>query len=405
MKKILQINVLNETGSTGRIMQNISSVLEESGRYRVITAYGYGSSKFDNSIKIGNKIDYIIHNLGSKIFCAQGLFSRWATHRFIKQIKKENIDLIHFHNIHGNYLNYPLLFKWIKENDIPVIWTLHDCWSFTGKCTYFDLCKCEQWKTGCKKCPILKEYPSSYFLDRVRQDYKNKQKAFLNIQKAYFVSPSEWLARNFKKSFLKNYPICVINNGVDISAFRKTNSDLREKYHLEEAKVVLGVATPWTSRKGYSDFIRLAKRLDEEYVVVMIGVSEKQKDELPEKIIAINKTESIDELVQWYSEADVFVNLTYEDNFPTVNLEALACNTPVITYDTGGSGEVVNELTGIKCEQGNLDLIMNAIKYICNHKKKYEKCAEYLRDNYNFATVFENYLKLYDSIFEEKNGC
>lgn len=401
MKKILQINVLNETGSTGRIMQNISKVLEQSGKYEVYTAYGYGKANVSNSIKIGNRFDYIVHNVCSKVFCAQGHFSKKPTRKLIEEIEKEQIDLIHLHNIHGNYLNYPLLFAYIRKRKLPVIWTLHDCWAFSGKCVYFDACNCLKWQEECKHCPILNEYPKSFFIDRVQKDYNVKKHIFSQVRNMYFVSPSEWLASNFKKSFLKNYPIYVINNGININEFFEVDSDLRKDYALDKKKVVLGVASPWSKRKGLGDFIELSKKLNDEYAIVLIGVSEKDKKMLPHNIVTISRTDSVKELAQWYSTADVFVNPTYEDNFPTVNLEALACNTPIVTYDTGGSVEVVTTETGLICKKGDIEMLKKHVEYVCNHKLDYKNCSNYIRNRLDYATVFRMYLDLYNNIFEE----
>lgn len=400
MKKILQINILNETGSTGRIMQGISKSLIMNG-YEVYTAYGYGDSKLNNSFKIGNTTSYIAHNIGSRLFCNQGLYSKKTTRKLIEFINDKDIDLIHLHNIHGNYLNYVELFNYIKEKNIPIIWTLHDCWPFTGKCTHFDLCKCEKWKTGCFNCPNLQQYPISYMLDRTKQNYDLKKKIFTSVSKMYFVSPSIWLANLFKYSFLNKYPITVINNGINIKKFYKIDSDLRKKYNIVDKKVILGVASPWNDRKGFKDFINLADLLDSSYQIVLIGVSNTQKKKLNKNIIAINKTNDIEELAKWYSLADVFVNLTYEDNFPTVNLESLACGTPVITYKTGGSIEVINENTGLICNQGDIKEVKESIDFICSHKSQYYNCDVYARERFDEEQKFYEYVSLYNIIFEE----
>ena len=401
MKRIVEINILNETGSTGRIMQGIADVLQKSEKYEVYTAYGYGSSNKDNSLRIGNKFSYIIHNIGSKLLCNQGCYSKWSTKDLIKFLDEKKIDLIHLHNIHGNYLNYTELFNYIKQNNIPVIWTLHDCWAFTGKCTHFDFCNCMKWKTQCYDCPIIKEYPTSYFIDKSREYYKLKKECFTNVKNMFIVTPSKWLANLVEESFLKKYPLYVINNGINLHDFYPKTSKLRDIYKLNNKKIILGVASPWTQNKGFKDFIKLSNLVSDDYVIVMIGVNDKQVRILPKNIIGIKRTENVGELAEWYSIADVFVNTTYEDNFPTVNLESLACNTPVITYDTGGSVEVINENTGLICKKGNIEELYRCITLICDNKEKYLHCSTYARFNYDEINNYKKYLDLYNSIFEE----
>ena len=238
-------------------------------------------------------------------------------------------------------------------------------------------------------------------LDRTKQNYDLKKKIFTSVSKMYFVSPSIWFANLFKFSFLNKYPITVINNGINIKKFYKIDSDLRKIYNIVDKKVILGVASPWNDRKGFKDFINLADLLDSSYQIVLIGVSNTQKKKLNKNIIAINKTNDIEELAKWYSLADVFVNLTYEDNFPTVNLESLACGTPVITYKTGGSIEVINENTGLICNQGDIREVKESIDFICSHKSQYYNCDVYARERFDEEQKFYEYVSLYNIIFEE----
>lgn len=405
MKNILEINILNETGSTGRIMQDIADVLENSNRYTVYTAYGYGNSNKENSIKVGNQISYTIHNVGSRLFCNQGCYSKYSTRKLINFIKEKRINLVHLHNIHGNYINFKELFIFLKNINVPIIWTLHDCWPMTGKCVYFDWCQCSKWKTGCNNCPALKSYPQSILIDQSKKYYKIKKDIFTSVNKMYFVTPSEWLANIVKQSYLKEYPVTVINNGIDLSKFHYYECDLRKRFNLTNKKIILGVASPWSKRKGLNDFIRLEKLLDEDYQIVMIGVDDKQKELIPESILTIQKTNNEVELAKWYSIADVFVNTTYEDNFPTVNLESLACNTPVVTYDTGGSVEVINQNTGLICKKGDIEELYKCIKFIINNIDNYKHCDSYAKNNFDKNKKFMEYLNLYNSIFKELESC
>jgi len=339
--KVLQINTVCGKGSTGRIAVNINEHLIKNG-HQGIVAYGVGSSDYRHSYKIGGCINYYYHNIMSRIFGHEGFYSIIATKRFLKWIDRYNPDIIHLHNIHGHYINAKLLFRYLKANKFPIIWTLHDCWPFTGKCTHFDMAGCNKWQNACCSCPQLKEYPASIF-DSSKKDYIAKKDLFSNID-INFVSPSKWLKGLLKQSYLKDNYAEVINNGIDTSIFKNTkleNSDLKAR--LKDKFVVLGVASPWSARKGYNDFIKIANKLEskDEIIIVMVGPNDAQADAAPSNVIAVKITNNTEELAQIYSRADIFVNTTYEDNYPTVNLEAMACGTYVITYKTGGSPEAV----------------------------------------------------------------
>jgi len=339
--KVLQINTVCGRGSTGGIAVNINENLIKNGHTGIV-AYGVGSCGYKHSHKIGGKANYYFHNIMSRIFGHEGFYSRVATRRFIRWIKNYKPDIIHLHNIHGHYVNVKLLFKYLKSSAAPLVWTLHDCWPFTGKCTYFDIANCTKWQTRCYNCPQLKEYPASIF-DSSKMDYISKRALFSDID-INFAPPSDWLKGLLEQSYLKSNPAEVINNGIDISIFRKSemqNSNLAGR--LKDKFVVLGVAFPWSARKGYADFIEIAEKLknNDKIVIVMVGLNDAQAAAAPANVIALARTDSRKELAELYTRADVFVNTTYEDNYPTVNLEALACGTYVITYDTGGSPEAV----------------------------------------------------------------
>lgn len=401
-KKILQINTVCGVGSTGRIAKDIAELAETKGMECYI-AYGYGNTDFSNRIKIGTKIEYYIHNILSRILCMQGRFSYFATKRFLKEVDDIKPDLIHLHNIHGNYINYKLLFEYIKKKSIPVIWTLHDCWPFTGKCTYFDAVKCNKWQSDCNKCRNLREYPKSYCVNNTKGEYKNKKNSFSNVENMTIVTPSKWLKDNVKQSFLKQYEVKVINNGIDLNKFKFSKSKYREELNLEDKIVLLGVASEWTKRKGLNSFEALAELLDEKYKIVLLGIDNKQKSEISDKILTIPKTNSIEELAQIYSMADIFINPTLEDNFPTTNLEALACGTPVITYRTGGSPESIDSECGAIVEKENINELMENIEKIIYKKIEKEKCIEKSK-NFNKKDKFLEYIELYENILKLKEN-
>lgn len=339
MSRILFINSVCN-GSTGTICKNLYKAAQEA-RHTCCIAYGRGDAPEGfNTIKIGNQLDTYLHVLKARLFDASGFGSKKATKSFIKQIEKFKPDVIHLHNIHGYYVNIEILFNYLKQHpEIKKIWTLHDCWSFTGHCAYYTYAKCEKWQTGCNgNCPNKKEYPQT-ILSNIKSNFNKKREIFSGVENMILVTPSKWLKKEVEKSYLKDYPIEVINNGVDTNVFRPIPSNIKQQYGIEDKKVILGVASVWDKRKGLDTFIELSKKLDNQYQFVLIGLNKKQIEQLPTSIIGISRTENVQELVKWYSAADIYFNPTLEDNYPTTNLESIACGTPVITFNTGGSPE------------------------------------------------------------------
>ena len=390
--KVLMINSVCGIKSTGRIATDLADMLTEQ-RHMVKIAYGRESvpEKYNKyAVKIGTDWDVRLHGAVARIFDNAGFGSRKATLKFIDFIKEFAPDIIHLHNLHGYYINVDILFEFLKEYNRPVVWTLHDCWAFTGHCAYFDLYKCYKWRTECNKCPQKKEYPKSLLLGNSRNNYILKKQAFQGVNKLVVVTPSQWLAGLVKESFLQNYETRVINNGIDLTLFKPTDGDFRKRYNLENKIIVLGVASAWGARKGLADFIELRKLLDGRYEIVLVGVSEEDKNILTEGMLGITRTDSVKELAEIYTASDIFVNLTYEDNYPTVNLEAQACGTPVITYRTGGSVESVPEEQ--VAEQGNLQDIVELIE-------KYEGKRASIQSFYDKNIAFEKYIELYEEIW------
>ena len=339
MSRILFINSVCN-GSTGSICKNLYKAAVEAG-HECCIAYGRGEApKEFKTIKIGNKLDIYLHVLKARLFDASGFGSKHATKEFIKKIDEFKPDIIHLHNIHGYYVNIEILFKYLRAHpEIKKIWTLHDCWAFTGHCAYYTYAKCNKWQRCCNSnCPNKNEYPKAIF-SKVEKNFNRKKEIFNNVENMILVTPSEWLKNEVEKSYLKSYQIEVINNGVDTKIFKYTKSNIKEKYSIKNKKVILGVASVWDKRKGLDIFIKLSKRLDSNYQIVLIGLNKNQQKKVSDNIIGITRTENVQELVKWYSAAEVLFNPTLEDNYPTVNLEAIACGTPVITFDTGGSPE------------------------------------------------------------------
>lgn len=388
--KVLMINAVCGIRSTGRICTDLATALEVQG-HEVRIAYGRENvpAQFEKyAVRIGSDFDVKIHGLKARLLDKAGYGSRRATEKFIKWVKEYDPDIIHLHNIHGYYINIEVLFDYLKTCGKKIIWTLHDCWSFTGHCVYFDYVRCDKWKTGCEKCPQKKEYPASIGMDQSKTNFNKKKKLFTGLNNLTLVVPSRWLAGLVKESYMANYPVEVIYNGVDTKVFKPTDSNLRERYNLGNNKIVLGVAAIWDRRKGLDSFAELARKLEKGYQIVLIGLSKEQIETLPDNIIGIERTDSPQELAAWYTIAEVFVNPTLEDNYPTTNIEAIACGTPVVTYDTGGSSESA-VCYGKVAPKGDLKSMIKAIIEV-RQMDRYDFSK--IIDNEKFA---ENYLKLY----------
>ncbi|MGE4588690.1 MAG: glycosyltransferase [Acidaminococcaceae bacterium] len=360
--RVLQINSVCGYGSTGRIATDLYKMLEKNG-HECLIAYGRGNApKAINSYRIGTNFDNYVHAVKTRLFDLHGFGSKKATKEFIIKAKEYNPDVIHLHNIHGYFINMDLLFNYLKEVNKPVVWTLHDCWAFTGHCAYFDFEQCNKWKTCCQECTKHMSYPKSLIIDNSKYNYNKKKELFTGIAKMTIVTPSNWLANLVNLSFLKEYDVKVINNGIDLEVFNpKYKNIFRKKYDIEDKFLILGVANMWEDRKGFNYFLELSKVIDDESLIVLVGVDSDQLKLLPKNIIGIKRTNNTEELAEIYSTVDVFVNPTLEDNFPTTNLEALACGTPVITFNTGGSIESIDEKSGIIVEKGDFGELCKAI--------------------------------------------
>lgn len=397
MYKLLQINVTANSGSTGKIAEAIGQLAINRG-WESWIAYGRGTPQSESRlIRIGNDWDMRWHGVETRLLDNHGLASRRTTRQFISRIKEINPDIIHLHNIHGYFINYPLLFRFLQEWGGPVVWTLHDCWPFTGHCAYFDMVNCNKWQNKCMNCPQRDAYPKSY-IDQSLRNYITKKSSFNTILSQLTLVPvSKWLSDLLTKSYLCNCRIRKIHNGIDLKLFKPLSDYSKEKF------VILGVANVWDQRKGLADFIKLSDTLSDRYKIILIGLSEKQIKSLPINIQGIRRTENINQLIELYSMADVFINPTWEDNFPTTNIEALACGTPVITYRTGGSPEAIDSNTGIVVEQGDVQGLKKAIETIRTSSDRFtpELCRGRAEKYFNQDDRFEEYFELYETIINK----
>lgn len=386
--KIVQINTFPYK-ATGSIMMSIHDRLQELGHDSYVV-WGRGrDAKNEQEIVIKNDLEIKLHGIYTRLTDKTGFASNMSTRKLLQKLDEINPDIIHLHNIHGYYLNIESLFEYIKLHNVRVIWTLHDCWAFTGHCAYFDKVGCDRWKTGCYKCPQKHTYPSSKFLDNSKWNWEKKKKLFTKAE-ITIVTPCEWLKGLVELSFLKEYPVEVIYNGIDCNTYRPKDTDFEKKYNLAGRYVILGVASEWTERKGLKDFIELSKMLDDKYKIVLVGLEKKQIEKLPKQIIGIERTASVEELVGIYSRANIFFNPTYEDNFPTTNIESIACQTPVITYNTGGSPEAIDNNTGYIVEQGD---IREVFKIVTSGE---QLKIENIRADFTKQKMISKYLELYE---------
>lgn len=354
--RVLFINAVCGTGSTGKICGALAQEYEQQGH---IAKIAYGRDGFvpeqyqKYAVRIGNDLDVRLHGVFTRFTDRHGFGSRVATKRFLDWAEAYDPDMLWLHNIHGYYINIELLFGWIKSRPrMQVKWTLHDCWTFTGHCSHFSFVGCDKWRTGCHTCPQKGEYPATVLLDNSKWNYGRKKALFTGIPNMTIITPSQWLADLVKESFLKEYPVEVRYNTINTEVFKPTPSDFREKHGLQDKKLILGVASTWTRRKGIDDFVKLAGMLDDSCRIVLVGLTAEQAKQMPENIISIPRTNSPQELAEIYTAADVLFNPTYEDTYPTVNLEAQACGTRVITYDAGGSRETLYADDSIIVEKG-----------------------------------------------------
>ena len=394
--KVLQINSVCGVGSTGRIACDLSREMTGAGIDNRIF-YGVGQSDYELSRKFGGFVSLRTHQLGTRLTGRHGFFSTHTTKEMVQAIREYDPDIIHLHNIHGHYLNIEVLFRYLAGAGKPVVWTLHDCWAFTGHCAHFDLIGCEQWKTGCYDCPQKRSYPDSWFVDQSRRNWRRKKALFCSVDRLHLVTPSRWLANLAGESFLSDAQVSVIPNGIDLSAFSPSQSDLRREYAPNGQKIVLGVTSSWSQRKGLGDLFELSRRLGDGYRVLLIGLSKEQAAALPHGVCAKEHTDSVKQLAEYYTAADVYVNPTYEDNFPTTNLEALACGTPVITYDTGGSPEAVDEHTGVVVPRGDLDALQKAVESTAQGIFDSNACCERAKQ-YDRKLTAERYVRLYQGL-------
>lgn len=405
MPKLLQINVTANWGSTGKIAEQINLAAQARG-WETYIAYGrMANDSASTLIKVGTRCDQLWHGVESRLLDRHGLASRRSTRQLVRKIDELRPDVIHLHNIHGYYLNYRILFDYLKQAGIPVVWTLHDCWAFTGHCSHFVTAGCERWKTQCHDCPLLSDYPKAIFVDRSYKNYKEKKSLFTGIDLSV-VTVSEWLKRMAKDSFLgKSNTITCVSNGIDISLFKPANDNIfNAKFNIPNSShVLMGVSSLWDSKKGLEDFVELRKLLSPDYVIVLVGLSRSQIQEMPHGIVGIERTENLDELVSMYSSSDVVLSLSRAETFGLTIVEGFACGTPGIVYNNTALPELITNETGLVVEQRNVAMVAAAVETIISKGKGFysKACRERAERMFDKNRCFEKYVKLYEGLVKQ----
>ena len=405
MPTLVQIDSCLAKGSTGRITEAIGAIMKQQGWdcYVVHGARYIGKSKL-KSLQVVSKLQEYLHAFGSMLFDRHGLFSHKETTAVINKLREIKPDIIQLHCVHGYYINYKLLFEYLKETNIPVVWTFHDCWSFTGHCAHFAFAGCDKWKNGCYKCPLLKSYPKTFFIDNSEKNWKQKHLSFTSLDNMHIVLVSEWLLNLAKQSFFNKYPMQIIYNGVDVNVFKPLNdASLRIKYGIKESDfMMVACATAWSEYKGIYDYIELSKHINDDYKLILVGVDDIWKKKLPSNVITIPRTENIYELTALYSSADVVLNLSYQESFGLTTIEGFACGTPGIVYNVTASPELITGNTGIIVEPGDINGILSAIETIKRNGKEHYKeyCRKRAVECYDKNMRFEEYSVLYNNLLK-----
>ena len=390
-------------GSTGKIVEGIGKLALSNG-WEVYVAHGarYCNASVLKSIQVTSKFGELLHYVESSLFDAQGLGSRCATKLFLKKLDDIRPDLVHIHNIHGCFINYPLLFTYLKEHNIPVVWTLHDCWAMTGHCTHYMRTNCRKWQNECHDCPQKKTFPATYLLDCSRRNYLLKKNLFTSMPLMHITTVSNWLKGIAGASYLNKYHVTVVPNGIKTDVFTPIPSQVKEQYGLQGKKLLLAVAIGLDERKGLYDYIKLAENLPEQYQLMLVGLTEEEQKALPKSIIGVKRTNGAKELAAYYSAADVLLSLSYEETFGLTIVEAMACGTPAVVYDYSAQPELITPESGKVVPTGDVDAVLSAIEEVCSKpKESYSVACRKHSLEYDERVSYQKYLDIYSAILNK----
>lgn len=421
--RIAYINVTSVM-STGRIAVELCR-MAEAGGHRALLCHARGTCPGDvPSLRVGNRMDTAAHALLARVTDRAGFYSRRSTRQLVSELEKYKPDLVHLHNIHGYYLHLPTLFEYLKRNDIPTVWTLHDCWAFTGHCAYYTMAEgapppdgerrraacgegCERWLNGCGNCVLLREYPRSWLVDQSARNWREKRALFSGVPHMVLVTPSEWLKDQVKRSFLGSYPVYALPNGIDLTAFapcvdENFMRDTARFYGLDKAgnrPLIISAASAWDGRKGLDDLIELSEVLGEDYCVAAVGLDEYQIRSLPpHTVLGVPPTGNLNDLCALYTAADLYISLSHGETMGMTLVEALACGTQVLCYDTTAMPEIVTPEVGEVAPMGDMDAVADAVRRLCRSHKSPADCRARAAA-YAAPLRFGAYLKLYHNMY------
>ena len=410
MTKILRITPGVNIGSISRTGEQLGQLVIDQGWESYIAYSRFDGKSTSQLIKVGNKFSILFHALISRLFDACGRGSYFATIKFVKQLKEIKPDIIHLHNIHSYDFNIGVLFRYLNKSGIPVVWTQHDSWTYTGHCAFYAEPNCKKWMTECSHCPIYKSYPESWFFDRSKQNFRYKKKLFTSLDKdqMYIVCVSDYIKNDVEKSFLNKFLVSRIYNGIDTDMFVPCEDSqrlqrIREKYNLGNGVILMAAATSWTERKGITDYLTLRKLLDEKYIIVFVGVPESMTNQLPKGIVGIKRTDSVKEMAELYSVASIVMNLSNAESFGKTTPEGLSCGVPSIVYNCTASPELVDAETGVVVEKGDIAGVKKAVEQIMTWDRKLtaEKCRERAVRLFDMNKNWNEYINLYKSILDK----
>lgn len=398
--KILFINGVVDYGSTGKIVRDLANASKKQG-HEVLICYGRNEAIWpEDTFNFASKLSFTAHYFMSRIFGRNGLHSNVPTRRLLKTIEEFNPDIINLHNLHGYYINLKILFNYLKNRPhIKIIMTLHDCWWMSGSSAYYSFDGCKEWEEGCLVVNNPKSYPVNQFGLRQKKNFHMKVDLLSSLTNLQIITPSIWLKEECSKTYLRKYNVKCIYNGIDLTKFKIGNE--YENFSKSKDKIqLLGVANIWEKRKGLADFLELSKRLPSNYHITLVGLSKDQISNLPSNITGVERTNSFDELVNYYKHSDIYLNLSYEETLGMTTIESLACGTPVVVYDQTAVPEVIDETCGIISKAGDIDLLINNILSFDFQKFTEKRCI-------NRALLFDKnkmvseYLKMYEGIYEK----
>lgn len=403
MPRLLQIDSCLGVLSTGRISEGIAKIALEQG-WECFIAHGarYVGNTIQTAYQIETRLGEYFHFAKSFLFDAHGLGSVKATKALIQYVKTIKPDVIQLHCIHGYYLNYKLLFEYLSYAKIPVVWTQHDSWAFSGHCSYSGFANCEKWKSECFNCPLRNRYPRS-LIDMSRRNYRLKRQLFTSVGNLTIVSVSRWLDSVVGESFLKRYPRSVIYNGIDTTVFRRYTESVKKKHNIEKSHFLLAVSSAWSEEKGLNDYINLSALLPDDYCIVLVGVNDSLRHRLPKQIVSIPRTDSKQELAALYSNADFVTSLSYCETMGLTVAEGMACGTPAIVYDNTAQPELITPEVGYVVKTGDYVRIIDIVKNSTlqgegNLIRTRAACIDRAKNHFSADRQYEKYLDLYNSL-------